>query len=109
MAQALEKRNVPPKLTKMIFCTKNRYFSRNSVFDEIQFSQKSLIYRKNQPHILPQQILVQQTPILFSYYKVRNCREAAVPENETKTLKEGYRGDRGSQDQNENPDLSNAL
>ena len=84
------------------------------------FSQKSLINRKNQPHTLPQQVLVQQTPIIFCcYYKpprsgpheVRNCREAAVPEKETKILKEGARGDRGSPDQNESPisDLSNAL
>ena len=43
--------------------------------------------------------------------EVRNSREAAVPEKETKILKEGARGDRGSSDQNESPipDLSNAL
>ena len=37
--------------------------------------------------------------------------EAVVPEKETKILKEGARGDRGSPDQNESPipDLSNAL
>ena len=94
-------------------------FSQNSVFDEIQFSQKSLINRKNQPHTVPQQVLVQQNPMIFCCYckpsrsgphKVRNCPEAAVPE-EYKILKEGARGDRGSPDQNESPipDLSNAL
>ena len=83
-------------------------------------TQKSLINRKNQPHTLPQQVLVQQTPIIFCcYYKpprsgpheVRNCRVAAVPEKETKILKEGARGDRGSPDQNESPisDVSNEL
>ena len=81
---------------------------------------KSLINRKNQPHTFPQQVLVQQTPIIFCcYYKpprsgpheVRNCREAAVPERETKILKEGAHSDRGSPDQNERPisDLSNTL
>ena len=121
MAQALEKGNISPKLRKMGFLHKKRLiFSQNSDFDEMLFSQKSLINRKNQPHTLPQQVLVQQTPILFCcYYKpprsgpheVWNCREAAVPEKETKILKEGARGDRGSPDQNESPisDLSNAL
>ena len=121
MAQALEKGNISPKLRKMGFLHKKRLiFSQNSDFDEMLFSQKSLINRKNQPHTLPQQVLVQQTPIIFCcYYKpprsgpheVRNCREAAVPEKETKILKEGARGDRGSLDQNESPisDLSNAL
>ena len=94
--------------------------SQIPVFDEIQFSQKSLINRKNQPYTLSQQVLVQKTRIIFCcYYKpsssgpheVRNCREAAVPEKETKILKEGARGDRGSPDQNESPilEISNAL
>ena len=107
-----------PKLKKSFLQKKMIIFSQNSVFDEIQFSQKSLIKRKNQPHTLPQQVLVQQTPIIFCYYKpprsgphgVRNCREAAVPEK-TKILKERARGDIGSPDQNESPvpDISNAL
>ena len=121
MAQALEKGNISPKLRKMgFFAQKNVIYSQNSVFDEIQFSEKSLINRKKQPQILPQQVLVQQIPIKFCcYYKpprsgpheVRNCPEAAVPEKDTKILKEGARGDRGSPDQNESPisDLSNAL
>ena len=67
MAQALEKGNMSPKEKIGIFYTKNRYkYSQNSVFDEIQFSQKSLINRKNQPHALPQQVLVQQIPIARS-------------------------------------------
>ena len=121
MAQALEKGNISPKLRKMGFLHKKRLiFSQNSDFDEMLFSQKSLINRKNQPHTLPQQVLVQQTPIIFCCnnkpprsgpHEVRNCREAAVLEKETKILKEGARGDRGSPDQNESPisDLSNAL
>ena len=121
MIQALEKGNISPKLRKMGFLHKKRViFSQNSDFDEILFSQKSLINRKNKPHTLPQQVLVEQTPIIFCcYYKpprsgpheVRNCREAAVPEEQTKILKEGARGDRGSPEQNESPipDLSNAL
>ena len=46
------------------FCTKVIIF-QNSVFGEIQLSQKSLIKRKNQPHTLPQQVLVQQTLIIL--------------------------------------------
>ena len=69
MAQALEKSNISPKLRKMDFLHKKRViFSQNSDFDEILFSQKSLINRKNQPHTLPQQVLVQQTPIIFCCY-----------------------------------------
>ena len=52
-----------PKLIKMgFFAQKIDIFSRNSVFDEIQFSQKSLTNRKNQPHAPPQQVLMQQIP-----------------------------------------------
>ena len=122
MAQALEKGNISPKLRKMGFWHKKKrvIFSQNSDFDEIRFSQKSLINRKNQPHTLPQQVLVQQTPIIFCcYYKpprsgpheVRNCRVAAVPEKEAEILEKGARGDRSSPEQNESPipDLSNAL
>ena len=66
MAQALEKGNMSPKLRKCFFLHKKIViFSQNSVFDEIQFSQKSLINRKNQPHTLPQQVLVQQPPIIL--------------------------------------------
>ena len=111
MAQALEKGKISPNLRKMGFLHKKRViFSQNSDFDEILFSQKSLINRKNQPHTLPQQVLVQQTPIIFCcYYKPPE--KETVPEKETKILKEGTRGDRGSPDQNESPisDLSNAL
>ena len=47
MAQALEKGNISPKLRKMGFLHKKRViFSQNSDFDEILFSQKSLINRK---------------------------------------------------------------
>ena len=115
MAQALEKGNMSPKLRIMyFFAQKIVIFSQNSVFDEILFSKKSLINRKNQPHILLQQVLVQQTPIIFCcYYKPSRSgpREAAVPEKETKILKKGTRGDRGSPDKNESPvpDLSNTL
>ena len=97
MAQGLEKRNVSKAEKKCVFfAQKIVIFSQNSVFDEIQFSRKSLINRKNQPHTLPQQVLVQQTPIIFCcYYKlprsgpheVRNCREATVPEEQIKILK----------------------
>ena len=63
MAQALEKGNISPNLRKMGFLHKKGViFSQNSDFDEILFSQKSLINRKNQPHTLPQQVLLQQTP-----------------------------------------------
>ena len=46
MAQALEKGNISPKLRKMGFLHKKVIFSQNSDFDEILFSQKSLINRK---------------------------------------------------------------
>ena len=97
-AQALEKRNMSPKMRKMFFFAQKMVviFSQTSVFDEIQFSQKSLINRKNQPNTLPEQVLVQQTPIVFCcYYKPPRSgpREAAVPEKETKIVKEGARGD----------------
>ena len=95
MAQALEKGNMSPMLRKWgFFAQKIDIYSQNSVFDEIQFSQKSfLINRKNQPHALPQQVLVQQIPIVFCYYykpprsgshEVRNCRKAAEPEKKLK-------------------------
>ena len=100
MAQALEKVNMSPNLGKMFsFAQKMVILFQNSVFGEIH--SKSLINRKNQPHTLPQQLLVQQTLIIFCcYYKpprsgpheVRNCREAAVPEKETKILEKGARG-----------------
>ena len=80
---AQEKGNVSPKLRKRGFFAQILViFSQNSLFDEIQFSQKSLINRKNGPH-----------------------------EKETKILKEGARGDIGSPEQNESPipDLSNAF
>ena len=121
MAQALEKVNMSPNLGEMFsFAQKMVILFQNSVFGEIQFSQKSLVNRKNQPHTLPQQLLVQQTLIIFCcYYKptrsgpheVRNCRKAAVPEKEAKILEKGARGDRGLPEQNESPipDLSNAL
>ena len=49
MVQALEKGNISPKLRKMGFLHKKRViFSQNSDFDEILFSQKSLINRKKQ-------------------------------------------------------------
>ena len=70
MAQALEKGIYLQSWEKWFFRTKKVIFSQNSVFDEIQFSQKSLINRKNQPHTLAQQVLVQLTPIIFCcYYK----------------------------------------
>ena len=111
MAQALEKGNMSSKLRKLgFFAQKIHIFSQNSVFDEIQLSQKSLINRKNQPHALPQQVLVKHIPIVFCcYYKpprsrpheVRNYREAAVSEKETKILKEAARGGRSAPDQKE--------
>ena len=45
MAQALEKRKMSPKL-RIFFAQKIVMFSLKSVFDDIQFSQKSLINRK---------------------------------------------------------------
>ena len=72
-----------------------------SSWKQKQFSQKSLINRKKHPHALPQNVLVQQISIvLCCYYKrprsrsheVRNYRERAVPEKETKILKERVRG-----------------
>ena len=48
MAQALEKKNMYPKLIKWggFFAQRKDILFQNSVFDEIQFSQKSLINRK---------------------------------------------------------------
>ena len=46
MAQALEKGNVSKADKNGFFAQKIVIFSQNSVFDEIQFSQKSLINRK---------------------------------------------------------------
>ena len=113
MAQALEKVNMSPNLGKMFsFAQKLVILFQNSVFGEIQFSQKSLINRKNQPHTLPQQLLVQQTLIIFCcYYKPPRSGPHEVPEKEAKILEKGARGDRGSPEQNESPipDLSNAL
>ena len=112
-----KKGNMSPKLRKMFFfAQKLVIFSKNSVFDESQFSLKSLINRKNQPHTLPQQVLAQQTPIILLLLQapvrnchVRNCREAVLPERDENS--EGARGDRGSPDQNESPipDLSNVF
>ena len=113
MVRALEKGNISPKLRKMGFLHKKRViFSQNSDFDEILFSQKSLINRKNKPHTLPQQVLVEQTPIIFCcQYKPPRSGPHEVPEKEAKILEKGARGDRGSPEQNESPipDLSNAL
>ena len=65
--QAFEKVNMSPKLRKMVRClfakTMIIHF-HNSVFGEIKFSQKSFTNRKKQSHTLPQQVPVQQTPIL---------------------------------------------
>ena len=120
MAQALENVNVSQNLWKMFsFAQKWTQFYK-TVFGEIRFSQKSLINRKKQPHTISRQVLVQQTPIIsFCYYKpqrsgpreVRNCREAAVTDKETKILEKGARGDRGSPKQSESPTphLSNAF
>ena len=108
MAQALEKVNMSPNLGEMFsFAQKMVILFQNSVFGEIQFSQKSLVNRKNQPHTLPQQLLVQQTLIIFCcYYKPPRSGP-----HEAKILEKGARGDRGLPEQNESPipDLSNAL
>ena len=114
MAQALEKVNVSPNTGKMFsFAQKMVILFQNSVFGEIQFSQKILSCSKNQPDMLAQQVLTQQIPIKFCYYDPprSGLHEAAVLEKETKILKEGARGDRGSPEQNESPipDISNAL
>ena len=81
------------KLRKLgFFAQKRDIFSQNSVFDEIQFSQKSLINRKNQPHALPQQFLVQQiSKVLCCYYKPPRSGSTG---KETKIQKEGARGGR---------------
>ena len=92
MTQALEKGNISKAEKIVFFAQKIVMFSQNSVFDEIQFSQKSLINRKNQPHILPQQVLVQQTPIFCCYYKPPHSGPHAVPEKEHKILEKGARG-----------------
>ena len=60
MAQALEKVNMSPNLRRKFFAQKMVILLQNSVFDEIQFSQKSLTNRRKQPHTLPQ-VLVQQS------------------------------------------------
>ena len=70
MAQALEKVNMYPHLRKMFFFAQKMVkLFQNSVFGEIQFSQKSLTSRKMQHHTLLQQVLVQQTPIIYCCYK----------------------------------------
>ena len=93
------------------FAQKMVILFQNSLFGEIQFSQKSLTNRKKQPFTLSRQVLVQQTPIMSCcYYKPPHCRNN-VPEKETEILEKGARGDRGSPKQNKSPrpDLSNAL
>ena len=74
------------KLRKMrLFCQKIVIIFQNSVFGETQFSQKSLINRKNQPHTLPQQALVQQTPIISGcYYKPPRSGPHEVSEKKLK-------------------------
>ena len=87
MAQASEKVNVSPNLGKTFsFAQKMVILFQNSVFGEIQFSQKSLTNRKKQSLTLSRQVLVQQTPIISCcYYKPPRSgpHEAAVPEEET--------------------------
>ena len=121
MAQALGKVNMSPKLRKMCFLLKKcSFFSKLPFLVKSSFLKNILTHSKNQHHTLAQQVLMQQIPAIFCcYYKpprsgpneVRNCRDAAVQEKETKILKEGARGDRGSPEQNESPTphLSNAL
>ena len=70
------------------FAQKMVILFHNSVSGKIQFSQKSLTNRREQRHALSQQVLVQQTPIISCcYYKPPH--EAAIPEKETKILKNG--------------------
>ena len=89
--------------SEKIFSQKIVIFCKNSVIDKIQFSQKSLINWKNQPHILPQQVLVQQTPIIFCCYYKPPHEVAGVPKKDAKILKERAPGNRSSSDQNESP------
>ena len=83
MVQALEKGNISPKLRKMGFLHKKRViFSQNSDFDEILFSQKSLINRKNKPHTLPQQVLVEHPYNILLLLRApaqRAARSAELP------------------------------
>ena len=85
MAQALGKVNMSPKLRNCFLKKKIVILFQNSVFGEIQFSQKFLTHKEKKPHTLLQGLVRQ----------VRN-----VPEK-TKIQKTGARGDRGSPDQNE--------
>ena len=121
MAQTLGKMNMSPKLRKMTFLHKiGPFFPKFPFPAKSSFLKKNLTHNKNQLHTLAQPTPMQKIPIIFSCcykpprigpHEVRNGREAAVPEKETKILKEGARGDRGSPDQNESPipELSNAL
>ena len=78
------------------FAQKMVILFQNSVFGEIQFSQKSLISSgATNPYNI---LLLLQAP-------AQRCRKKA------KILEKGARGDKGSPEQNESPipDLSNAL
>ena len=120
MAQALEKMNVYPNLGKMFsFAQKMVILFQNSVFGQIQFSQKSLTNRKKEtPYPFttsacathPNNIL-----LLLKAPAERAAQSAELPRSggtgkETKILEKGTRSDRGSPEQNESPipDLSNA-
>ena len=115
MSQALEKVNVSPNLGKMFsFAQKMVILFQNSVFGEIQFSQKPLTNRKKQPLPFHDKSLCnkpQYNILLLLQVPAQNGQEAAVSEKETKILRNGTRGDRGSPDHNESPIpyFSNAL
>ena len=115
MAQALEKVNKSQNLVKMFSFAQKWLQFYKTVFGEIRFSQKSLTNRKKATLTISRQVLEQQPLIISccSYkppwsgpHEVRNGREAAVPEKETKILEKGVRGNRGSPEQNQSPDLS---
>ena len=72
---------------------------QNSGFAEIQFSQKSLIDIKNQPHTLPQQVLVQQTPMTQRVARSAEWQRSGDTGKDTKILKNGARGYKSSPDQ----------
>ena len=96
MAQAFEKVNVSLNLAKKRYTFPKFSFWRNPAFSKV-FDQKKTPYPSRQG-------LVQPTPTMSCRFynpprsgphELRNCREAAVPEKETKILEKGACGGRG--------------
>ena len=85
------------------FAQKMVILFQNSLFGEIQFSQMSLPIEKAAPYpsttsacaTNPNNILLLLQAPRSGPHVVQKCREAEIPEKETKILEKGARGDRG--------------